>query len=117
MELPDLYDALDKLSGFDKNPDGSRLEPYPTQLKGTINAMPEASRDMVLAQWRQQAIDTVNGYPLEERKALLVEWARQRFLRPVQLEWVENVGPEAAQKAFETLEAFGFDLAFEGGEK
>jgi hypothetical protein len=116
MNAVDLYDALDKLSGFDRNPDGSSIAPYPVQLKSTVDAMPEEARNLFLEQWRQDAISTANAMPSEERKALFVEWARQRFLRPVQLEWVDNVGPEAAQEALDTLEALGFDLAFDGGE-
>lgn len=109
MNLPDLYDALDKLSGFDCNEDGSPIAPYPVQLSSTIESMTPAVRDGVLEGWRNQAVDTLNAMTLEDRQALLSEWGDQRFLRPVQLV-MDGTGADAFKVALEQLVTAGVNV-------
>jgi hypothetical protein len=99
MNEVELFDALDALSGFTKDASGN-----PVELR--IGA-------------RGAAVGTINAMPEATRKTFLAEWTRQRFLRPVQLEWVEGVGEDAATVALETLEAEGIKVpaGVVGGEK
>lgn len=90
MNEVELFDALDALSGFSKDANGNLLE-----LR--IGA-------------RGAAIGTINAMPEATRQSFLGEWVRQRFLRPVQLEWVEGVGEDAAVSALMQLEAEGIKV-------
>ena len=113
MNTVDLYDALDKLSGFDRTPEGDLIAPFPVALASTIDSMTPAVRTAVLEGWRNQAVDTLNAMTVSDRTALLAEWGRQRFLRPVQLE-MDGTGVDALTSALDQLDLAGINV--EGGE-
>jgi hypothetical protein len=107
MTITDQYDALDCLSGFTKNLDGSIKSPFPVLLEQSLATLPIETQNQLFEAHKAQVILEINTLPETERGNVIGTWLHQRFLRDHQKEWVENASDDHAKEALEMLASHG----------
>jgi hypothetical protein len=110
MTTVELYDALDCLSGFTKNPDGSIKSPFPSANESALAGLSDEMKNAVKDNYAGQVVTSINNLPETDRADLIGTWLYQRFHRDHQIEWVDNASIEHGKEALKTLASNGIEI-------